>query len=105
MTQHTTAISAVEDEPLARRIAALMRIGTAAACVLLSIGAVLALLWPGPAATTLLTGGCALLILLPVIRLVMMAGYYARLAQKRYALISIAVLALVVASGVVGLIR
>lgn len=104
MTQHTT-IPGVEDEPLARRIAALMRIGTAAASVLLSVGAALALLRPGVAATTLLAGGCALLVLLPVIRLVLMTGHYARLAQRRYALISIVVLAFVVASGVVGMIR
>ncbi|WP_427870706.1 hypothetical protein [Leucobacter luti] len=103
MTQRTTTESARGDQSLNRRIAILMRIGTSVACVLLSIGSVVTLLRPGVVATTFLAGGCALLVLLPAIRLVMMAEHFVRQSQARYALIAVVVFALVVASGVVGL--
>lgn len=104
MTQHTATYAVTQDRPLALRIATLMRIGTAIASALLVAGATLAYLLPGLTATTLLTGGCALLILLPVVRLTMMTSHFARLADKGFVAITLGVLALVIAGGVVGVI-
>lgn len=103
MTERTTPRSAPADQRLARAIAALMRAGTAVASALLAAGTILGSMREGVGAAILLTGGCALLIVLPVIRLAMMAGHFARLADTRYLLITIAVLTLVSAGGVTGL--
>lgn len=104
MTQHTTTSTVTEDRRLALSIATLMRIGTVIASALLVAGATIAYLLPGLTATILLTGGCGLLVLLPVIRLAMMTGHFVRLTDKGYVVITIAVLVLVIASGVVGLV-
>ncbi len=64
----------------------------------------MAYLLPGLTATTLLTGGCVLLVLFPVIRLTMMTSHLARLANKGFVAITLGVLALVIAGGVVGVI-
>lgn len=101
MTHGTTA---GPDRQLAGRIATLMRIGTAIAAALLTAGAVVAVVRPGSAATILLTAGCALLVLLPVIRLAMMAGHFVRLADRPFVAITLAVIVLVMISGVVGIV-
>lgn len=101
MMQDTTA---TQDRQLALHIATVMRIGTAIASVLLIAGAALTYLQPGLTATTLLTSGCALLILLPLVRLTMMTSHFVRLADKGFVAITLGVLALVIAGGVVGMI-
>ena len=73
MTQ-STVTRATDDEIMARRIATMMRLGTAVVSVLLVVGAILAYTDAGSAGTVLLAGGCGLLVVLPIIRLVMMAG-------------------------------
>ncbi|GAA4515563.1 hypothetical protein [Brevibacterium yomogidense] len=105
MTHHTTTAmaTAAEDRRLALSIAGLMRIGTVIASALLVVGATIAYLQPGLTATILLACGCSLLVLLPVIRLVMMAGHFVRLTDKGFVVITLTVLALVVAGGVVGM--
>lgn len=81
-----------------------MRVGTVIASALLVAGAAFAYLVPGLAATILLTGGCGLMILLPVIRLAMMAGHFARLGDTGFVVISVVVIGLVLGGGVVGMI-
>lgn len=87
---------------LARRIATLLRCGTIVAAVLFAAGAVLMVLHPG-AATWLLTAGCAVLVALPVVRLLVMTGHFARLRLRWLVAASVAVLALVVAGALSGL--
>lgn len=101
MIQDTAALCG-NDQRLAGRIATLMRIGTASAAVLLSVGALLLYFQAGTATTVFLTGGCALLILLPVIRLVMMAVHFAQ-TNRPFAHVSALVLVLVLAGTVAGL--
>lgn len=105
MTLHTTtaASTVTEDRRLALRIAELMRIGTVIASALLVAGAAVAYLQPGLTATILLTGGCGILVLLPVIRLAMMTSHFARLTDKGFVIITLGVLALVIAGGAVGI--
>ncbi|GMA42182.1 hypothetical protein GCM10025883_42270 [Mobilicoccus caccae] len=81
-----------------------MRVGTVVAAFLLTGGAVLLSTQMVGAATVLLAGGCGLLILLPVIRLAMMAIHFARLTDKRFVLITIAVVTFVFMGGVVGVV-
>lgn len=102
MTQSTTTRT-TDDETMARRIATMMRLGTAAASVLLVVGAILAYTNAGLAGTILLAGGCGLLIVLPIIRLVMMAGHFARHAERHFITITLAVLALILIGGAAGL--
>lgn len=103
MTEPIATETVTKDRRLAASIATVMRIGTTVASALLVAGTVLASLLPGPAVTTLLAAGCGLLVLLPVIRLAMMTGHFARLADTSYVLITLAVLALVIAGGVIGM--
>ncbi|MDQ6523742.1 hypothetical protein RB608_09040 [Nocardioides sp. LHD-245] len=98
----SAAASAAADQALAGRIATLMRVGTAGASALLVAGACLRPAGATGIATVLLGSGCGLLVLLPVLRLVLMAGHFARLAERSYATISLVVLALVIAAVVVG---
>lgn len=90
------------DRRTARSIATMMRVGTAGATILLFI-AVIARWLDDTTATVLLTAGCSVLIALPVVRLLMMAGYFARLHDLRYLLVTLTVLTLVMVGGVVGL--
>lgn len=91
-----------QDQTLARRIAVLMRIGTVLAAVLLSAGAILGGVGAQPVSTALLIAGCTTLVLLPVARLLLMAGHFAR-ADGLFLRISVLVLALVIAGAAVGL--
>lgn len=93
-----------DDRALARRIATMMRLGTATATVLLTVGAAFIYLHPATA-TVLLTAGCGVLIAVPILRLAMMAGHFARRSDRRYAAIACVVLLLVIAGGAVGLLR
>lgn len=109
-THPTTADS---DRALARRIAVLMRVGTLVAALLLSVGVLLSggvVLSggevPGVGArqfgTVLLMIGCAMLVLLPVARLLLMTAHFAR-TDRLFLWVSVLVLALVVAGGALGL--
>lgn len=94
-----------EDQALADRIAALMRVGTALASALLVAGVVLGSAQAAGAATILLGGGgCGLLVLLPVLRLVLMARHFLRHTEWSFAMITLAVLTLVIAAAAVGIV-
>lgn len=103
MTQ-STVTQAADDKTMARRIATMMRLGTAVASVLLVVGAILAYTDARLAGTVLLAGGCGLLVVLPIIRLVMMAGHFARHAERHFTAITLAVLALILIGGAAGLV-
>ena len=105
MTEHSTTETVNRDRRLAASIAMVMRTGTIIASALLVAGVVCLYLLPGPAVTVLFAGGCGLLVLVPVTRLAMMIGHFARLRDTNYVLITLAVLALVIAGGVIGLTR
>src|SRR5690625_3347225 len=61
--------------------------------------------WPGRSSwTVLLAGGCGLLVVLPIIRLVMMAGHFARHAERHFTAITLTVLALILIGGAAGLV-
>lgn len=92
------------DRVLALRIALLMKFGTMAAAGLLSFGVVL-LAFRVELATPVLAAGCALLVLLPLVRLVLMATHFARFHDGVFALTALLVLALVIAGAAVGLAR
>lgn len=102
MTEHGVTAD-TDDRRLAATIATALRIGTGAASVLLTAGAVLAAVRVGILATALLAGGCAVLVLLPVVRLVLMAAHFTRLNDRRFVVITVVVLGLVAAGGVSGL--
>lgn len=103
MTQDTPS-TMINDQPLASRIATLMRIGTVVASFLLTGGAVLLYTQMDRAATILLAGGCGLLILLPVVRLTMMAVHFTQLTDIRFVLITFAVVTFVIMGGVIGVV-
>jgi uncharacterized membrane protein len=90
-----------DDRRLARRIATLLRVGTAVAAVLLVAGSVLLLAHPGGAATALLIAGCAVIVVLPALRLAAMIGHVAR-ADRFFLPIAIVVLLLVLAGAALG---
>lgn len=100
MSQHSSAHD--EDRPLSRRIAVLMRVGTIIAAVLLGAGVALGAVGAQLANTLLLVAGCMTLVLLPVARLLLMAGHFAR-TDKLFLWISVLVLALVITGAAVGL--
>lgn len=90
------------DRALSRRIAVLMRVGTAVAAVLLSTGVILGAVGAQPLSMVLLVAGCATLVLLPVARLLLMAGHFAR-TDRLFLWISLLVLVLVISGASVGL--
>lgn len=93
------------DRVLAGRIAVLMAYGTNLATALL-VGAVIALIFGlGPLATVLLTGGCATLVLLPFIRLLMMFSHFRHRGESRFLIITVLVIAMVLAGAALGLLR
>jgi len=103
MREAGTAVTT--DRRLAERVAVMLRIGTVVSAMLLAAGAVAGYERAGPAATILLAGGCGVLLLLPVIRLAMMAGHFARLADRRFVAVTLTVLLLVLAGAVTGLVH
>lgn len=100
MNQHPSTQES--DGALARRIAVVMRVGTAVAAALLSGGVVLNAFGAQQFGAVLLIAGCATLVLLPVARLFLMAEHFAR-TDRLFLWISLAVLALVLAGAAVGL--
>ncbi|SDC62932.1 Protein of unknown function [Sanguibacter gelidistatuariae] len=99
MTRHTPI---ADDQPLAGRIATLLRVGTAIAALLLTAGTIALYTGAVLAHQILLTAGCSLLVLLPVIRLTMMAGHFVRQGDKRFAIITVSVLILVLTGAAAG---
>jgi uncharacterized membrane protein len=97
-----TDASCGDDRRLAGRIAMLMRVGTVAAAVLLSAGAVFLFFHVGTEAEVFLSGGCAILVLLPMIRLVMMTVHFAR-TNKPFVPVSVLVILFVFAGTAAGL--
>lgn len=100
MSQHPSTRD--PDRALSRRIAVLMKAGTVIAAVLLSAGVLLGVIGVGLASTALLNAGCATLVLLPVARLLLMAGQFAR-TDRLFLWVSLLVLALVISGAVVGI--
>jgi uncharacterized membrane protein len=88
---------------LARRIAMLMRWGVVAATIILSIALVFDLLHASAPADVLAETGCVALVALPVIRLAIMAATFAKQRERTFATIAVAVIAISVASTVLGL--
>jgi hypothetical protein len=91
-----------QDRALSGRIAVLMCIGTIVAAALLSVGVILSAVGAQLASTALLVAGCAGLVLLPVARLLLMAGHFA-CTDRHFVWISVLVLALVIAGAAAGL--
>lgn len=91
------------DRRLALAIAALMRTCTIIAAALLVAGAVVAYFLPDLIATVLLAAGCALLVLLPLLRLAMMAGYFVRRGETTFVVVTVIVIGLVIAGGAMGM--
>lgn len=92
------------DTQLATRLALLFRIGSVLAALLLILGTAFAyVLSDSTISTVLLTGGCALIVLLPVVRLAMMTGHFARAADRPFAVISALVILLVITTAAVSI--
>ncbi|SAK77473.1 hypothetical protein AWB80_04639 [Caballeronia pedi] len=79
---------------LDRLLAGFLQCGTWAACALTGAGLIFG--------TKALTAGVALFILLPVLRVVLMFGVFARQRNVLYAAITATVLAVIVAGCVIG---
>lgn len=92
------------DRLLAHRIAVLMRWGTLATSVLLVGGALLA--WGGmaPASSMVVVTGCAILVALPVLRLLLMLVDFARRADPSYVGIVLLVITLIAITAATGMI-
>lgn len=97
-------MTTTDDRPLPRRIAVLFRIGLGLSSVLLVVGVVLRVLDTGAVGHGLVIAGCAVLILLPVLRLLLMVDHFGRRRNRTYLLISGLVLGLVAVAAVIGLI-
>lgn len=93
------------DSGLRRRIATLMRWGTAAASVFFIAGALLGWAGAAVASTAGVVAGCGVLILLPFVRLLLMLGAFARRRDGLYVGITTLVITLVVTSAATGLLR
>lgn len=90
------------DRLLAHRIAVLMRWGTLTTSVLLVGGALLT--WGGitPASSVVVVTGCAILVALPLLRLLLMLVDFARRADKSYVGIVFLVITLIAATAATG---
>ncbi|MFD6178588.1 MULTISPECIES: hypothetical protein [unclassified Isoptericola] len=102
MSDDTTP--AGHDRALAGRLATLMRGGTAAAVALLVVGVVLLAAGARLPSTVALTAGCAALVLLPLVRLVLMLRHFARRSDTPFVVITALVIGLVVAGAAAGLV-
>ncbi|MFD4405258.1 hypothetical protein ACFWPH_21095 [Nocardia sp. NPDC058499] len=91
------------DAALAERLATLMRVGTASTTGLLVVGVVLRAAGAHQPSTIALVAGCGLLVLLPLVRLVVMLGEFARQADRRFVALTAAVIGLVIIGGAIGL--
>lgn len=80
---------------LDRWLALLLKIGTWAACALVAAGLVLT-------HPTLVIVGVLLLIALPILRVVLMAGWFAAHRELRFALAAAAVLLIILLSAALG---
>lgn len=94
--------TANRDRLLAGRIAALMRAGTAAVCMLLLTGVLLTGLGHATAGNAVLTLGFGLLILIPLTMLVVMIQHFAQSAQKGFVFLTALVIALIGTGALLG---
>lgn len=92
-----------DDQDLARQLAALFRVGSTVVAAIFTAGVVAALIHPS-AGTWILGAGCVVLILLPVVRLLLMGNHFRRLRAGWLALASIAVLVLIIAGALTGMV-
>lgn len=90
------------DAALSRRLATLMRGGTAVAVALLGVGVILLAAGARLPSTLALAAGCTTLVLLPLARLVLMLRDFARRADTPFVVITAVVIGLVVAGAAAG---
>ncbi|MDX2969722.1 DUF1634 domain-containing protein [Kribbella solani] len=96
MVRRTAVTSGEElDRPLARQVVVLMRGGTLACVVLLIAGTILTWCDRDQIARVAITAGCAVLISLPVLRLLLMLHAFKRRADNIYTAITILVIAII----------
>lgn len=98
-----SASTGARDRLLSRRIEVLMRWGTLMASILLIGGALMA--WGGMASASpaVVIAGCAALILLPFLRLILMLIDFARRADNTYVGVVILVIILILAAATTGI--
>jgi len=95
-------VSARAGQGLEMRLAALLRAGTWAACLVVAAGMALGM-YDAPAGARVVNAGIVLFIALPVARLLAMLAAFARQRDWRYALIVALVLAIIAAGLALGL--
>ena len=83
-------------------LAALLARGTWAASAVIALGLALGLALPGAAGSRVTSLGIALMILLPVLRVAVMAVLYIRAHDRRFAAISALVLAIILLAALLG---
>ena len=99
----TAAPASDRDAALAERLATLMRVGTASTTGLMIVGVVFRAAGAHQPSTIALVAGCGILVLLPLARLVVMLGDFARQADRRFVALTAVVIGLVIAGGAMGL--
>lgn len=99
----TTRPAPTTDDPMADRIAAVMRWGVIAAGTVFAVGLTLDLLRLSGPARVAAAVGCAVLVALPAARLVLMVRDFARRRDVAFTVITFGVLVLTAGSLVVGL--
>ncbi|WP_280418448.1 hypothetical protein [Nocardia carnea] len=98
----TSGPASDRDAALAERLATLMRVGTASTTGLLIVGVVFRAAGAYQPSTIALVAGCGLLVLLPLLRLVVMLGDFARQADRQFVVWTAVVIGLVIAGGAMG---
>jgi hypothetical protein len=93
-------MSAVTDSTnsLERSVATLLNLGTLLGCILIGAGMMLSGAGQATAAGWLESAGVAAFVVLPVIRLLALVGGFLRRGERRFALISLAVILIILAS-------
>lgn len=99
----SAASTSDRDAALAERLATLMRVGTASTTAFLVVGVILRATGAQRPSTIALAAGCSVLVLLPLVRLVIMLGDYARQADRRFVAVTAVVIGLVIVGGAMGL--
>lgn len=86
-------------------LANLLEIGTIVACIIIALGLLLSSVAEidGAFGSAVMKAGIALIILLPILRVVMMLGLFTRERDRRYMAISFAVLIIIGCGFVIGL--
>lgn len=92
------------DEPLARRIAMLFRTGLVVSTALLVMGVLVRVLGLEDLGSGMIVAGCATLVLLPAVRLLLMLDHFGRHRDRTYLGIGGIVLLLVGIAALIGLV-